>query len=419
MDLNIFKENSKTEIRKSPSPEYRLVVVAGLSKIKSINQPLSISFMSYEDTIEMFKDSSAVEMFFKESQNQDKCLIICLYEETKHDIRRRMAICQYPNTMDEVKEIVAGIASTLGIYLNFHDNLKVNAVTSKISAEKNTTVQIKERDYFLSSLIESFYGSVENPDEQLKNIKEELLYKAVHTDNYENAAIGRFIQDYLDTRKGLYQVAHNFGTQLLKADLKLASKYLKPSLKSILLEFPFTFKFKDFYVRHAFVVVNSNETGKLLTVISAKYVDGLWDGSTFFTSTVQIDSSEDIENSLKETSRFFYDSKIVDLKDLNTYHSFIKFCLKCLIYIESSEPDILPIKAATTDKKGTTKIRKFFKYNCPFDVTKLGYGFHGKHHNTEKWSVSGHFRWQPFGPKFSQIKLIWIDEQERGWKTEE
>jgi hypothetical protein len=427
MNLDIFTEGSQTEIRRSPDPNYKLVVVAGLSKIKSINQPLSISFMKYEDTAALFKDSEAVDMFYNNPSHKDQCLIVCLYEETKHDIRRRMAICQYPSTLDDIKGLVKGIASTLGIHLNFHENLKINAVMGSLSAEKSSKSannkndpdnQLKEREYFLSSLIESFYGAVEDPDSQLEKIKEELLYKAVHTSNYQNAVIGRFLQDYLDYRKGLYQVAHNFGNQLLKTNLKLASKYLRSTLKTTLLEFPFKFKFADFYLRHAFVSINKTETGKLLTVVSAKYVGGKWDGNTFFSSTVQIDSTEDIENSLKETSKFFYDSDVVELKDLSTYHDFIKFCLKCLIYIESSEPDITPVKAAMTDKKGVTKLRKFFKYNCPFDITKLGYGFHGRNYQADKWAVSGHFRWQLCGPKLSQVKLLWIDEHESGWKND-
>jgi len=421
MEPSIFVEGSKTHIRKSPDPNYKLVVVAGLSKIKSVNQPLTISFRTYENISKLFEESSAVDMFYKNPQYKDKCLVVCLYEENKHDIRRRIGICQYPDTIDDIKNHVTDIAKTLGIYLNFHENIKVTATTSCISADKQKTdipCTIKKRDYFLSNLIESFYGSVENPDNQLEKIKEELLNKAVHKDNYQNAIIGKFLQDYLENREGLYQVAQDFGTQLLKADLKLASKYLQATLKTILLEFPFAFKFAGFHLHHAFVIVGNNEQGKLLTVVSAKYIDGKWDGDTFFTSTVQIDSSEDIEKSLKETSKFFYDSSVVELKDLTTYQSFIKFCLKCLIYLESSEPDLLPTKAATTDKKGITKIKKFFKYNCPFDIVKLGYGFHGKHHNKEKWAVSGHFRWQPFGPKLSHIKMIWINEHESGWKND-
>mgnify|MGYP000533243118 CR=1 FL=1 len=34
----------------------------------------------------------------------------------------------------------------------------------------------------------------------------------------------------------------------------------------------------------------------------------------------------------------------------------------------------------------------------------------------ESTTVTGHFRWQPYGPGRTQVKLIWISQHERHFK---
>ena len=47
-------------------------------------------------------------------------------------------------------------------------------------------------------------------------------------------------------------------------------------------------------------------------------------------------------------------------------------------------------------------------------VVRVGHSFHkGMLHHVTDTTVSGHFRWQAWGPGLTLVKLIWIDEHVR------
>lgn len=87
---------------------------------------------------------------------------------------------------------------------------------------------------------------------------------------------------------------------------------------------------------------------------------------------------------------------------------FCEFIVKSILYIESGEPDLQREEA----KKHFRKFQKTKRLNklCPFDVVNVGYSFHNRVYSVDQGPRRGHFRWQPYGPKKSMLKLIWIDE---------
>jgi hypothetical protein len=389
--------------------------------LRSTDNVMGLVLCSYADfirTAPRFKDSETIRFYFEKPSNINNIILITLYELSKKEVRRRMTIFPHENSLEVVKEMSIEICKTLGIYVTHH-NMNINASIKKIvkpKEDKKEITTIKENDYFLTSLIETYDGQVVAPYKQLEKIKENLIWKAVHEKNANNSIIGNFLDLHIEERKHLYRFAKDFAEQLLETDLKLSTKYIVSFINSILIEFPFVFKFSDFYVKHAFVrVQESSAVGKKLLVVSALYKDGTWDGESFFTSTVDISDHDSVEDSLKENSKFFYDTDIVQLKDIKNYHEYIKFCLKAMIYIASSEPDLVPEPAKKSEKSNPTKLRKYYKYNCPFDVIKVGYAFHGRHRHVDQTVVKGHFRWQPCGKEYSQVKLIWIDEHTRNY----
>ena len=94
----------------------------------------------------------------------------------------------------------------------------------------------------------------------------------------------------------------------------------------------------------------------------------------------------------------------------------ISFVAKCMLYINSGEPDLVKEAVTKPNSKNEKKIRNHWKKNYPFELIRVGYGFHGKTYSVDSTEVSGHFRWQPCGVGRQQLKLIWIDEHIRNYK---
>ena len=95
----------------------------------------------------------------------------------------------------------------------------------------------------------------------------------------------------------------------------------------------------------------------------------------------------------------------------------VAFVAKSILYIKSGDPDLQREMGKWSTSKKLKKIKGANRENCRFDTIKVGYGFHGKTFNVDETMVSGHFRWQPYGPDRGLIKLIWIDEHVRTFDT--
>jgi hypothetical protein len=91
----------------------------------------------------------------------------------------------------------------------------------------------------------------------------------------------------------------------------------------------------------------------------------------------------------------------------------IEQIFKSVLYYKSAEPKIERLPAVISGSKAAHKVRNTLREHCPFDLIRLGYGFHGRSYSQEHSLVRGHPRWQPYGPGLSKVKLIWIDEHVR------
>jgi len=92
---------------------------------------------------------------------------------------------------------------------------------------------------------------------------------------------------------------------------------------------------------------------------------------------------------------------------------FIDYVVKCLLYVESGEPDLERLTGKESNSKKLKKQCSFKKKNYLCDIIQVGYGFHKRHYNINETMVVGHFRWQSFGYQLTRIKLIWINEYSR------
>lgn len=92
-----------------------------------------------------------------------------------------------------------------------------------------------------------------------------------------------------------------------------------------------------------------------------------------------------------------------------------------LVYLQSGDPDLRELTPHVDDKtKGRRerdRARQLNENKATLPVILVGYDWKKpKRFLVDQTSVAGHFRWQPCGEKFSQVKLIWIDEHLRTYK---
>jgi len=97
----------------------------------------------------------------------------------------------------------------------------------------------------------------------------------------------------------------------------------------------------------------------------------------------------------------------------------ISFVASCLLYIQSGDPDIRHMKGENSQKYKINSKDSFFekrkKQEGVKDAIFNDYELVGWNYK-KKYNVAGHWRYQAYGPKWSQHKLIFIESFEKGTK---
>jgi len=97
----------------------------------------------------------------------------------------------------------------------------------------------------------------------------------------------------------------------------------------------------------------------------------------------------------------------------------ISFVASCLLYIQSGDPDIRHMKGENPQKYKLNAKDSFFekrkKQEGVKDAIFNDYEIVGWNYK-KKYNVAGHWRYQAYGPKWSQHKLIFIESFEKGNK---
>jgi hypothetical protein len=124
----------------------------------------------------------------------------------------------------------------------------------------------------------------------------------------------------------------------------------------------------------------------------------------------------------------YKDIKIEDALDTLIQHdSFLskedflkraKFILNLLCYVCSMEPNLDNLKPERGMSRGEKKQHREKKNYCLLPVTLVNWSYgQQRTYNVASTEVTGHFKWQPCGPQWSLVKLIWIDEYIRNFKN--
>lgn len=249
----------------------------------------------------------------------------------------------------------------------------------------------------------------------------------------EGGVLIYFLTGFLKGKFNVYKIAENFGNHLHKTNLdiplsvipnrmdykhsdyqdyladRVSYEDIQKKMPATLIEFPNSMEFtgRDGEKYHNCIVMNGiGPKGSSLQIVS---IDS---NSVEQEATVVV---MDIGSDFK-TIEEAIDYHCENYDELIFPREMVRFVIKCLLYIESGEPDLkregLLAKTRKAKKHRSFRHGEFF----PYPIVRVGYSFHNKRWHVDSTMVSGHFRWQPYGPGLKQVKLIWIEEHERKYK---
>jgi hypothetical protein len=106
------------------------------------------------------------------------------------------------------------------------------------------------------------------------------------------------------------------------------------------------------------------------------------------------------------------------------YFLLYRLLLNSAIYAHSADPELaklVPRRELTKPEQKAQRDKNGGMENmCMLPITVLNRSYSmGREYSMDSSKVTGHFRWQPCGEKWNQVKLIWIDEFERTYKKPE
>lgn len=243
----------------------------------------------------------------------------------------------------------------------------------------------------------------------------------------------------------VFKIARHFGEQLAKVDLQLSVNFLQSTGGFVWIEFPDNLRFEmpytdgKYYGENAlvWVVVQEGGPGALefklhrdggelqayIYICSPLFFKN--GGHTLEWDSIKIAVSKEnpsIDYALNAAMfNHLGSEKIGKIGPEAAKH--YQYVLKALLYIMSGEPDLRAYRPPKTDTKNPKKIRQFLRQHAEepmIPMTLVGYDFKKPaEYRVGETSVTGHFRWQPYGEGRTKVKLIWIDEHLRHYKKTE
>ena len=239
----------------------------------------------------------------------------------------------------------------------------------------------------------------------------------------------QFIQQFIQQGTNIFKIGVDFGKQLFHAKMNLPSAdVLRPDGINRLIEFPRGFELpvhtgevaKSFFMclfDTSKGIPSSNnkisKTSKFMVLSIPIFKEDGTFSKAYDYLQLGFEEGETLEDSLERAKK----NSTSAIND-----KLFEYAIKILLYIQSGDPDLRHLRPTPKPKSNKRKHRLAWEREnvCSVPVTYVGYDWRkSTHWRNQDVSVVGHFRWQPFGPNRSQVKLIWIDEHTRQYKRQE
>lgn len=246
------------------------------------------------------------------------------------------------------------------------------------------------------------------PD-KIQQLKQLFKKSKIHCQTRQDWAECDTYIEFLNQGARIYRLCEDFSKDLFKTDLKIPSSIIPVATECILIEFPewYVAKQEDTFIHSVYIYQSQfNENGKEHHRLRLQFPD--------YDENYKINGFLSYIN-INLTINSFIDDMVDILIDGNNCinKEAVQFAIKTYLYIHSGEPDLRFLRHVNfPETKKDKKIKRFLKDNEGLfvDQTLLGY-FHKKKmiYYVNNIAVSGHFRWQRYGPENSQLKYIWIN----------
>ena len=206
-----------------------------------------------------------------------------------------------------------------------------------------------------------------------------------------------------------HRVSKQFGLHLQSVALNVKAEYLKSSIgKNYYFEFPDYGEYKAACIEVWGVPDElGNSRGDIMLAFCFFGEDY---ANTIEWMRVPIKYEENMSEAIARS--FIVDKDGVNIEQAKGNIGIVTYLTNLVLYVESGKPDLERVPGKKCGSTSLKKQRNFEKKHSVFDVCRVGYNTHTPN-STETSKVIGHFRWQPWGPLWSKIKLIWIGEHER------
>lgn len=225
-----------------------------------------------------------------------------------------------------------------------------------------------------------------------------------------------FFKVFQQTDGQIYQIAEDFGHALLKAETKVLLKYLKFDETIRCLEFPKSLAFDMgdgdsctcVYVG-LFGGTFENRPCKVIEIVCPLVLaDGTKRGHDNIRLVITSDGAI-LDATVNDTFEVLASKgRITGIS-----REMVAFIIKCLLYLHSGDPDLRHLRPEPKPRNAKA-LKKWRRTNVEHPVILVGFDYKKpKAYSAGEVFVDTHLRWQPYGPGYSQVKLIWVKEHTR------
>lgn len=237
----------------------------------------------------------------------------------------------------------------------------------------------------------------------------------------------------------VYKIARAFGEELSKVELDFPLSKIPQDEHILCVEFPDSIRFPvvidnekvthKFYVQNIFIALTKNIFDDNWSPL-VPHAQGNNPKTTMSFWVPLTDEKGVTYDTLTSFNLPFYSDDEL-LSDVMKKHipdklgeefkQAIQYAFKCWVYIHSGDPDLREFKPVlptyTTNRKKLERFHAANPQEALIPMTLVGFNFQKPiEYSKDMTTVSGHFRWQPWGARRERVKLIWIDAHERHYK---
>ena len=236
----------------------------------------------------------------------------------------------------------------------------------------------------------------------------------------------------------IYKIGREFGEVLAKADLDVRAELVPETQDFICVEFPDHLRFHDpnydDYFHCAYLAVQKTspaQNGKsafepvdrrgnkvhcVVSIMLPCYdADGKEREQENNTTLCFLNASDTISSSLERAQEA--SSHPISCPEV------FEYLMKFLIYLGSGEPDLREYRAPRPKTENPKKLKRWHREHenrSLVDMTLVGFSWKKPRvYSVGETTVTGHPRWQPYGPRRERVKLIWIEPHVRHYGAKE